>query len=249
MRLGEATWREVDEAARALADEDGTLAPIVLVPVGSTEQHGPHLPLNTDTLVAEEIARRALLLTNGLLLGPTVGIGASGEHEGFAGTLSIGNEVLTSVAIEIGRSADWAAGLVFVNGHGGNHRALAAATDTLQAEGRQVIHWSPRCPQRGDGGPPDLHAGRIETSMMLAIDPGLVRLELAVAGPDTPLEELLITLRTDGVAAASDTGVLGDPDGASGAEGERFLDDFVRDLVFAIERWRPIDPTPVSASL
>lgn len=249
MRLGDATWIEVDEAARTLADEDGTLAPIVLIPVGSTEQHGPHLPLDTDTLVAEELARRALLGTNGLLLGPTIAVSASGEHAGFAGTLSIGNEVMTAVAVELARSADWAAGIVFVNGHGGNHQALSEAVETLQSEDRQVITWSPRWPRRSDGGPPDLHAGRIETSMMLAIDPGLVRLELAEAGPDTPLDELLPALREQGVRSASASGVLGDPDGASGAEGERFLDDFVADLVFAIERWRPIDPTPVSTSL
>ncbi len=248
MRLGEATWVEVDEAARTLADEDGTLAPIVLIPVGSTEQHGPHLPLNTDTLVAEELARRALHRTSGLILGPTIGIGASGEHDGFAGTLSIGTEALMTVAVELGRSADWAAGMVFVNGHGGNRDALASATRTLQHEGRQVIAWAPSWPQRSDGGPPDLHAGRIETSLMRAIDPGLVRLELAERGPDTPLDELLPQLRADGVAAASASGVLGDPEGASGAEGERFLDDFVQDLVYAIERWRPIDPTPISAS-
>lgn len=249
MRLGEATWVEVDEATKTLADEDGTLAPVVLIPVGSTEQHGPHLPLNTDTLVAEEIAGRATHRTTGLLLGPTIGVSASGEHAGFAGTLSIGTEVMTSVAIELGRSADWAAGMVFVNGHGGNHAALTTAVDLLQSEGRQVISWSPRWPRRADGGPPDLHAGRIETSLMLAIDPGLVRLELAEPGPDTPLDQLLPKLRETGVGAASPSGVLGDPGGASGAEGERFLDDFMTDLIFAIERWRPIDPTPTSTAL
>ncbi|MEM1332468.1 MAG: mycofactocin biosynthesis peptidyl-dipeptidase MftE [Actinomycetota bacterium] len=249
MRLGEATWVEVDDAARRLADDDGTLAPIVLVPVGSNEQHGPHLPLATDTLIAEEIAGRTLHRTTGLLLGPTIGVSASGEHAGFAGTLSIGTSVMTDVAVELGRSADWAAGVVFVNGHGGNHQALTAAVETLQHEGRQVISWSPRWPRRSDGGPADLHAGRIETSLMLAIDPGLVRLELAEAGPDTDLDVLLPALRAAGVRAASASGVLGDPDGASGAEGERFLDDFVRDLVFAIERWRPIDPTPLGTTL
>ncbi len=156
---------------------------------------------------------------------------------------------MTAVAVELGRSADWAAGLVFVNGPGGNHAALAAAVDTLQAEDRAVITWSPRWPRRTDGGPPDLHAGRIETSLMLAIDPGLVRLELARRGPDAELDELLPALRRDGVRSVSDSGVLGDPDGASGADGERFIRDFVDDLVHAIERWRPIDPTPVSGAL
>ncbi len=249
MKLGEATWPEVHDLASTLADADGTLAPVVLIPVGSTEQHGPHLPLDTDTLVAEEIAGRALRRTNGLMLGPTIPVSASGEHAGFTGTLSIGNEVMTSVAVELGRSADWAAGLVFVNGHGGNHAALTAAVEVLQAEGRQVITWSPRWPRRSDGGPADLHAGRIETSLMLAIDPGLVRLELAVAGPDGSIDELLPELRRSGVRAVSSSGVLGDPEGASGAEGEAFIGEFVDSLVHAIERWRPIDPTPTGTAL
>ena len=79
---------------------------------------------------------------------------------------------------------------------------------------------------------------------MLAIDPGLVRFELATDGPDLPLDDLLPRLRADGVRSVSPSGVLGDPDGASGAEGERFISDFVDDLVLTIEQWRPIDPTP-----
>ncbi|WP_083914992.1 mycofactocin biosynthesis peptidyl-dipeptidase MftE [Ilumatobacter nonamiensis] len=244
MRLGEATWTEVDTATKLMADDDGTLSPIVLIPVGSTEQHGPHLPLNTDTLVAEEIAGRALHRTTGLMLGPTISVSASGEHAGFAGTLSIGTDVMADVAIELGRSADWAAGVVFVNGHGGNHDALTRAVELLTAEGRSVFSWWPRWRRRTDGGPPDLHAGRIETSLMLAIDPGLVRLELGTRGPDHALDELLPQLRSHGVRDVSPSGVLGDPEGASGAEGERFIADFVDDLVIAIERWRPIDPTP-----
>ena len=244
MRLGEATWNEVDTATRLMADDDGTLSPIILIPVGSTEQHGPHLPLNTDTLVAEEIAGRALNRTTGLMVGPTISVTASGEHAAFAGTLSIGTDVMAQVAIELGRSAAWAAGLVFVNGHGGNHDALTRAVDLLSAESRSVLSWWPKWRRRADGGPPDLHAGRIETSLMLAIDPGLVRFELATNGPDLSLDDLLPRLRADGVRSVSPTGVLGDPDGASGAEGERFINDFVDDLVLTIERWRPIDPTP-----
>ena len=246
MRLGEATWNDVDEIAARSADADPTeggsiemAAPVVLIPIGSTEQHGPHLPLGTDTLVAEEIAERAVHHTDGLMIGPTLSVTASGEHDGFAGTLSIGVEAMTLVALELVRSADWAAGVVFVNGHGGNHAALTAAVATLTTEGRRVLSWWPKWPRRADGGPPALHAGRIETSLMLAIDPGLVRLERAVAGPDTPLDDLLAPLRSHGVAHVSASGVLGDPDGASGAEGERFVAEFVDDLVHEIERWRP----------
>jgi creatinine amidohydrolase len=241
MRLGDATWTEVDRAAAlGRTSPDGTRTPLVLIPVGSTEQHGPHLPLATDTLIAEEIAGRSVHRTEGLMIGPTISVSASGEHAGFPGTLSIGAATTTAVVIELVRSADWAAGVVLVNGHGGNHAAITAAVATLVAEGRPVLAWSPSWPRRRDGGPADLHAGRIETSMMLAIDPGLVRLELAVAGADATMDEL----RTHGVREVSPNGVLGDPDGASGREGERFITAFVEDLVHQIERWRPIDPTP-----
>jgi mycofactocin system creatininase family protein len=240
MQLGDATWPEVDSIARQRADDDVAPSPILLIPVGSTEQHGPHLPIATDTIIAEELAGRAVHHTDGLMIGPTISVGASGEHAGFAGTLSIGTEVMTSVVVELVRSADWAAGVVIVNGHGGNRDAVLAAVSTLHAEGRRVLGWWPRWPHRRDGGPADLHAGRIETSMMLAIDPGLVRLERAVAGPDASIEEL----RTRGVRAVSATGVLGDPDGASGREGERFITAFVEDLVHHIERWRPLGGDP-----
>jgi len=235
MRLGDATWPEVAGISRPASD-DRAPAPIVLVPIGSTEQHGPHLPLSTDTIIAEELTGRAVHHTDGLMIGPTISVGASGEHAGFAGTLSIGSEVMTSVLTELVRSADWAAGVVLVNGHGGNHEAVSSAVTALTGEGRNVLGWWPRWPQRRDGGPADLHAGRIETSMMLAIDPGLVRLELATAGPDASIDEL----RSRGVRAVSRSGVLGDPDGASGREGERFITEFVADLVHSIERWRPL---------
>ena len=240
MRLGDATWTDV--AGVTTRSADGTLAPVLLIPVGSTEQHGPHLPMNTDTLVAEELAARALHRTDGLLVGPTVSVTASGEHQGFPGTLSIGTATTTAVLVELVRSADWAAAVVLVNGHGGNHAAVTDAVERLTAEGRNVLAWWPSWPRRRDGGPADLHAGRIETSLMLAIDPGLVRLERATPGPDTTVEEL----RRRGVKATSPSGVLGDPAGASGGEGERFIAAFVDDLVHQIERWRPIDvdPTP-----
>jgi creatinine amidohydrolase len=237
MRLGDATWPEVDTIVRR--DDPGVVpAPILLVPVGSTEQHGPHLPTATDTIIAEELAGRTVHRTDGLMIGPTIAVSASGEHQGFAGTLSIGVEVMVAMIVELVRSADWAAGVVLVNGHGGNHEALTRAVDTLTAERRPVLCWSPTWPQRRDGGPADLHAGRIETSMMLAIDPGLVRLERAVAGPDATIDEL----RERGVRSVSPTGVLGDPDGASGGEGERFIAAFVDDLAHRIERWRPLRP-------
>jgi mycofactocin system creatininase family protein len=237
MRLGDATWTEIDQLIGA--SDTASPTPIVLIPVGSTEQHGPHLPISTDTLIAEEIVERATHRTDGLMIGPTIAVSASGEHAGFPGTLSIGTSVTHHLAVELGRSADWAAGLVFVNGHGGNHAPISSAVATLDSEGRRAMAWWPTWPRRADGGAKDLHAGRIETSLMLAIDPGLVRLELAAPGVDAALDDL----RERGVRPISPSGVLGDPSGASGREGERFIARFVDDLVHEIERWRPIEPS------
>ena len=99
-----------------------------VVPVGSLEQHGPHLPLDTDTRIAVAVARRACAGRAGVALAPAFGVGASGEHADFPGTLSIGTEVLTACLIELGRHASlhWAA-VLLVNGHGGNAAAVEAA--------------------------------------------------------------------------------------------------------------------------
>ena len=106
---------------------------LVLVPLGSTEQHGPHLPLDTDTRIATAVGRAlAARFGDGWLLAPALHYGASGEHEGFDGTISIGTTVLQLLLIEYGRSAcNWAGRLVFVNGHGGNLDALADLLDHL----------------------------------------------------------------------------------------------------------------------
>ena len=115
---------------------------------GSCEQHGPHLPLDTDTRIAVELAGRAAARCDAIV-GPPVAFGASGEHQSFPGTLSIGTEALTTLLVELGRSAfadpDRAAfrGLAFVNGHGGNLLAVHRAVEVLVAEGRPAGSWAP----------------------------------------------------------------------------------------------------------
>jgi creatinine amidohydrolase len=201
--------------------------PLLLVPVGSCEQHGPHLPLATDTIVAEHLCA----LVDDVIVAPSVGITASGEHAGFPGTLSIGNEALTRVLIELGRSADWSAGIVFVNGHGGNARAVSLATSALAAESRRAASWSPR--MNGDA-----HAGHVETSMMLAIAPHLVNLSRAAAGNTSALAEIIDDIRTDGVRAVSENGVLGDPGTASRDEGICIIEALSADLRSFVETKR-----------
>jgi creatinine amidohydrolase len=194
-----------------------------VVPAGSLEQHGPHLPLDTDTRIAVAVARRACAGRPDVALAPAIAIGASGEHAAFPGTLSIGTEALAALLTELGRHASlhWPATLL-VNGHGGNHAAIEAATDRLRYEGRTFVafHGSLSGPAGPDGG---AHAGRTETSIMLALAPGEVRMDLAERGDVRPLEEIMPLLRERGVRAVSPNGVLGDPAGASAAEGERLL--------------------------
>lgn len=224
-RLSERTWTDLDEPAPSRT---------LLVPVGSLEQHGPHLPLDTDTRIAAAVAGRAAAADPTLLLAPPLAYGASGEHEGFPGTLSIGHDALRVVLVELGRSASrWVQRLAFVNGHGGNVPTVPQAVAQLRAEGRDVA-WSGFLVSGGDA-----HAGRTETSILLALDPAVVRASALAAGNTESLAALLPTLRHGGLAAASPNGVLGDPRGATPAEGERLLADLVERLRGALARWQP----------
>jgi mycofactocin precursor peptide peptidase len=206
---------------------------LLVVPLGSVEQHGPHLPLGTDTAVAGAVAAAAVDRMAGALLAPALAYGASGEHEDFPGTVSLGTEALTGLLVEYGRSAcRWAGRVLLVNGHGGNLDALRAAGAVLRREGRDVA-WFPCAVPDGDA-----HAGRTETSLMLHVEPAVVRGERMAPGATTPLAALLPRLRVDGVRAVSPNGVLGDPEGAGAGEGAALLAGLVDRLVAAAAAWR-----------
>lgn len=204
------------------------------VPVGSTEQHGPHLPVGTDTLIAAALAERLASARPDVVIAPALGISASGEHQGFRGTLSIGTEALTRVMVELCRSADWAEGVILVNGHGGNSDAIAASRAVLQHEKRRILFWWPTAP---DDERADAHAGWLETSVMLHLAPHLVRMDRAAPGAQAPMSELLHELRTGGTRAVSVSGVLGNPVDASAIEGARILDAWGDDLIARFDSW------------
>ena len=224
MQLGGATWLEI-----AATEGECLLA----VPIGSLEQHGPHLPLDTDTRIAVELASRLSRARPDVVVAPAVAYGASGEHAAFPGTLLINHVVLADLLLELVRSARGSfAGVVLISAHGGNSEGLALLSTRCRADGDPVLVW----PAGVRGG--DAHAGRTETSLMLAIDPGAVRMELAVAGATEPLEILLPRLRAEGVRPISSNGVLGDPLGASAAEGESMLVAMTTGLTDALAaRW------------
>jgi creatinine amidohydrolase len=225
MRLADMTWPEV----AAIAGRS-----LLAVPVGATEQHGPHLSIGTDTLVATALAERLAEVRDDVLVAPAIAYGSSGEHAAFAGTVSVGGRATTTVLVELVRSCDTFRGVVLVCGHGGNAEAVRDALAVADAEGRAAVAWFPSVP----GG--DAHAGRTETSLLLALRPDAVRVDVAEAGDTRPLVELLPALRDGGVAAVSANGVLGDPSGASAEEGERLLVALTDALVAAVDaRWPP----------
>lgn len=213
--LANRTWLQVDDLPSTR---------VVLVPVGSVEQHGPHLPLDTDTVIARAVADRLAELWDhrDVLVAPPLAYGSSGEHQAFPGTASIGTDALRLVVVELVRSLrTWADQVVLVNAHGGNIAALTAAVDQLVAEGHHV-RWVPCATEEID-----LHAGRTETSLMLHLRPDAVRVDLAEAGNTAPLVEILPTMVERGVRAVSANGVLGDPAGASAEEGRWILEEMV----------------------
>ncbi|MGW2342601.1 mycofactocin biosynthesis peptidyl-dipeptidase MftE [Streptomyces sp. NPDC001661] len=221
--LARATWPTVPEGA------------LVLVPVGSTEQHGPHLPLHTDSVIAEAVARGLgrQLPYEQVILAPTLNYAASGEHAGFPGTLSIGHEALHAVLVEAMRSLSlWAGRVVLVNGHGGNVTTLDAACTQLRHEGHDVA-WLGCVPPGGDA-----HAGRTETSIMLHLAPDDVRLPEAAPGDTRPLPELLPHLIAHGVRGVSPNGVLGDPTGATAEEGRELVEAMVSNAAHLVTTGR-----------
>ena len=229
MRLGSCTWPDLDRGA----------PPRLLVPLGATEQHGPHLPLCTDTVIACAVAEGAARERPDVAVAPALPYVASGEHAAFPGTLSLGLEALERALVELVRSADHFADVVLVSWHGGNAEAVGRAVARSRADGRAASWWEPRLGAAGADLRTDAHAGRIETSLMLAIAPELVG-EDRPAGPSASITALLPALRERGVRAVSSNGVLGDARKATADAGRALLASFVADLAAFLAETEPV---------
>jgi mycofactocin system creatininase family protein len=202
--------------------------PILLLPLGAWEQHGPHLPLDTDTIiithVIADVLRHEDLRTFNVMSAPALSITASDEHHGFPGTLSTGTQALKDSVVAICRSASWARGVCIVNGHGGNADALAAITSALAYE--KITHsiWS--LPSYIGG---DMHAGHTETSLLLHIASHEVRSNVIARGTAHDAD-LVNAMRQGGVQAVSENGIIGDASTANASHGKAVLDLYTNSL-------------------
>ena len=176
--IGDLTFQEVGTALRASS--------ILCLPMGSMEQHGPHLPLNTDTVLAEAFADRIVERwgeTYDLWRLPSISVGLSREHDWAAGTLSLSLGGMTALLRDLAREltrALPARNLLIVNGHGGNRGILEALGRELRGDfglNLGALHLGAMISPLQDAAAPEIHAGKDETSVMLALAPDLVRRE------------------------------------------------------------------------
>jgi creatinine amidohydrolase len=241
--LGELTFVEVSQRLQQTS--------ILLLPLGAIEQHGAHLPLSTDLIIAEEFSRRMIARWGeafDLWQLPSMALGLSREHDWAPGTLSLSIEnfaaLLRNLAREIARALP-ARNLVIVNGHGGNRGVLDNLMHELTGDfglNTCTIHPFDLGGADSQANEVDVHGGKSETSVMLVVAPDLVRqamIKAAAAPPDAQQAAALIfdrgasfPWRTDDKRLAAN-GVIGDAQAATAELGQAIIDR-------AIERCRSV---------
>jgi creatinine amidohydrolase len=232
--IGELTFLEISKVLNASS--------ILCLPIGSIEQHGPHLPLNTDVVLAEEFTSRIIsrwAASFDLWQLPTLAISLAREHEWASGTLSLSIQGMTAFMRDLGREiarALPARNLAIINGHGGNRGLLEALAQDLRADfglNICVLHPAAWAEVDANAALPEIHGGKNETSMMLAIAPQLVRRDQIAQLKNPPGAEAVRKTILDSAVSwpwttndkrLADMGVIGDAQGASAEFGKRILD-------------------------
>ena len=219
---------------------------VAILPVGAVEQHGPHLPLLTDTVLAAGVARRIAEGLDSALLLPAIAYGDAWTAEGWAGTLSLSPDTLRASLIDIGRGLHrmGVRGLVTVNGHFGNREPIGLAARTLSELGLPVLHLdyphlealATEHMDSEPAGPGFYHADEVETSMMLALAPDSVRLDRAK--PEYPDFPPLFGSEPMKLSAFNKSGVFGDPRPATAEKGEALIAGIAAESLRLIALWR-----------
>lgn len=218
---------------------------LAVLPLGAVEQHGPHLPLGTDLIIAEGLlaaVRDRLAPVRPILVLPSLALGASAEHEHFGGTLSVsaGEAARTISAVGERVRAAGIERLVLLNAHGGNHAVMtSAALDLRRRLGLLVVKASylrldtPEDVLAADELRHGLHGGQAETAIMLALAPGMVRMDRARSFESIGEKSDDSPLGPEGAAAwawmAEDlnpAGVVGRADRATAEQGRRLIDHY-----------------------
>lgn len=219
----------------------------VVFAAASTEQHGPHLPLATDTIIGDYLADRVAVSLGDALMAPTIHIGESTHHMTFPGTISVDKSLFLEEvrAYVLSLAAHGFDEIYVIASHGGNFAPLAELldeTDGRVGDARLFIYCDlkdfVRClTETGEreGISPGInggHAGESETSILLALRPDLVHMSDAVAGRTEPIDEAAIEqLMTQGMRGMSEHGVLGDARPATAERGQRYLDGLVETIM------------------
>jgi creatinine amidohydrolase len=231
LELDRMTWPQVRSELESGRDT-------VVIAFGATEQHGPHLPLATDALLGDHMAR-AIAERLDAFFAPTVRIGCSDHHLAFPGTLSLSHETFHAVVADIVRSLERGGfrKVVLLPTHGGNFQPLAEAVADLEGTTKIEVRAltdlgallaiaqlgeSEYGVPLGEGG---LHAGEWETSMLMAIHPDLVHEERREPGYTGDPQAAIEAMFGAGVDSIADNGVLGDPARASAEHGERYWEE------------------------
>jgi creatinine amidohydrolase len=229
------TMDEIGEAAAAGA--------VAMLPVGATEQHGPHLATGTDTLLADHVAGAAAELTGDVVL-PPLPYGCSlGHTDRWPGTLSLHPATMIAVVVEIGRWAH-ASGfrkLVLVNGHATNGPPCQSAIlqlrhdlPDLRPRFVSIFDLTPAIAERYTEDAPDFHANEAETSMVLHLAESNVRAARSVDEPDRTVGRVL----SYPMPAVTSSGVVGKPTAASAARGAELVEQLVEALAELLRRAR-----------
>ncbi len=231
LRLEELTWPDVKRAIEGGFDT-------VVFAVGSTEQHGPHLPLASDTIMGESLAEAVARRLKNALVGPALRVGCSQHHLAFPGTVSIDSTVLQQTVIGYAETllGHGFRRLVIVPSHGGNFQPVAEAVERLrkQMPGKEIVAFcdlnrlvekSHKLSQEFGVSPgvSGAHAGEFETSILLFLRPELVDMSRAEEGFTGDITPIIPDLLKYGLAKVTANGILGDGRFGDASRGEKYL--------------------------
>jgi len=232
IRISEMSWVEIRNSLDRGFDK-------VVFAVGSNEQHGPHLPTNTDSLIGDALANKVAVKLGNTLQAPSINVGCSEHHMVLPGTISLKPETLKSLIRDycVSLARHGFKNIVILPTHGGNFKAVQEVVDELRQSLKDanliaytdlngllkmLVEFSSKYGILADES--GAHAGESETSLVLAIRKDLVDMERAEVGFLGSIDDKLDLIWSQGIKAVTKNGVLGDPLKAKAEYGKEYLE-------------------------